>query len=1431
MKNLFSIGFCAAFLVCASFASPILAQSPTDNATTPTTDAAEVVSVYGDSYTSIANNLSPDWAQSGSVNPAFDPGTGDLVMLYANFNYQGTELATTDASAMSYLHVDVWVAPGTDRLLKVTPVNNAAGGSGVVEFLVNVPLTPGSWNSVDLPKSAFTGMTWDNVFQMKFDGQFNGDGTANGAGYDVYLDNIYFWEDTSAPVSGCMDSNATNYVAEATVDDGTCTYNVTFRVDMANFTGASYGGVFINGTFNSWCGTCNPLADADQDGVWEVTLPLTAGTIEYKFTLDGWTQQEEFLPGGSCTVTNGGFTNRALTIDGVEDLSVVCWNTCAACLLAPGCMDSNAVNYDSSAQADDGSCLYTVTFQVDMANYDLPAGATVFTNGTYNGWCGGCNAMSDGDADGIWTGTFNLPAGDQEYKFTINGWDDQEYFNGYEACTTAPAEYVNRVSNISGPTTLPVVCWNTCDACADITNTTLGTGHATIQDAIDAASAGNVLTLAATTFNPTGTVTVDKSLTINGAGSGSTTIDVGGYIAWGIYITANDVTLSGVTIQGDAVANQQFALKAGSGNSTGGTPSICQNLTYSDIVIQGTKRTAIDLNGVDGATLTDITATGATGGFGMSISSSANVTVTNLTTNGNAWGDVGIFPANSPYQWPSLEGPTGITFGGTLDLSSGAGSISVQDGSLQSGGTWTGTISNDPADGADVTVPAAFSHVVNSTRDADGLVLHNVGPQAAIHALGPILAANGFSGTTIDDLDNGDLEVVEGLSIQDAIDAASAGNVIQINDGSYAIATTIDVSKAVTLQGASEAGVVLTCDAALSGSYGLKVTASSATLKDFTLDGSGVAVFGIHVQPGTSNSTIQGVTAHGCVQNGISLTGTNDTEGRNTITGITVHSNGLLGLGLGASQNVTVSDVTSYSNAFGDIGMYIGDYEGQQNDDLIFEEPLALSGGFGGISYTIEANDPAGFEVTPSTADATDALYNADANIFVPAAYNHSVQVHVPASPYNADLTSYVLTQDAAAALIAGALNVAPNDNVAVQNLETGAWEVSAGLSIGVAAGLATEGDVIEVAAGGTYAESLTIDKGLSIDGNGSTLDVSGLGVGISIQSDVDGVTIDNLTIVGDASTYSGITVNPGASNVSILNNNISGMALSNPGNSSPLSYGILCWGNTDPVNPPTNVLIDGNEIHGVSGTAISLGDNTEGVTISNNHFHSIGLVTVNGAPWSSGVVAGQANNLAISGNNMEGLGYASVLTACTGVTLDLNQYTGGTSLLLLASLPNSILPDAADWWSLEAAAIGYIYYFNSEAAQAATDAGLQAVGIPTVLSSSNPGCMEADACNFDSTALSEDGSCTYPPATYFDCNGACENDADGDGICDELEGLIPELETACGANTVWDPALGQCIMNAECIGDVDLDGHIGSTDLLYLLGNFGTFCQDNGGE
>ena len=72
--------------------------------------------------------------------------------------------------------------------------------------------------------------------------------------------------------------------------------DVTFIVDMRDYAG-SYTTVHLNGDFNSWCGTCNPMTDPEGDSIWTVTLPLTADSIEYKFTLDGWTGQENLTSG------------------------------------------------------------------------------------------------------------------------------------------------------------------------------------------------------------------------------------------------------------------------------------------------------------------------------------------------------------------------------------------------------------------------------------------------------------------------------------------------------------------------------------------------------------------------------------------------------------------------------------------------------------------------------------------------------------------------------------------------------------------------------------------------------------------------------------------------------------------------------------------------------------------------------------------------------------------------------------------------------------------------------------------------------------------------------------------------------------------------------------------------------------------------------
>ena len=143
-------------------------------------------------------------------------------------------------------------------------------------------------------------------------------------------------------------------------EDQVAPANVTFRVDMNQYAEAyAYDGVFINGSFNGWCGTCNPMSDDDGDGVWEVTLSLAVGTIEYKFTLDGWNYQEELagIAGiEACTSLIDGYTNRSLTFDADIVLDAVCWESCAACELAGGCTDPAFVEYDPYATQDDGSC-------------------------------------------------------------------------------------------------------------------------------------------------------------------------------------------------------------------------------------------------------------------------------------------------------------------------------------------------------------------------------------------------------------------------------------------------------------------------------------------------------------------------------------------------------------------------------------------------------------------------------------------------------------------------------------------------------------------------------------------------------------------------------------------------------------------------------------------------------------------------------------------------------------------------------------------------------------------------------------------------------------------------------------------------------------------------------------------------------------------
>ena len=218
-------------------------------------------------------------------------------------------------------------------------------------------------------------------------------------------------------------------------------YTVTFKVNMQNQTG--FTTPEVNGTFNNWCGNCNPLTDANADGIWETTLTLQAGTYEYKYSADAWTSQETLTPGSSCTVTNGGYTNRSLNLNANTTLDVVCWGLCTNC--APP--------------------TYPVTFKVDMANQT--GFTTPEVNGTFNGWCGNCNPMTDANADGVWETTINLPAGTYEYKFAADAWTTQENLTQGSSCTVTNGGFTNRALTVGAAAqTLPVVCWGSCTTCS-----------------------------------------------------------------------------------------------------------------------------------------------------------------------------------------------------------------------------------------------------------------------------------------------------------------------------------------------------------------------------------------------------------------------------------------------------------------------------------------------------------------------------------------------------------------------------------------------------------------------------------------------------------------------------------------------------------------------------------------------------------------------------------------------------------------------------------------------------------------------------------------------------------------------------------------------------------------------------------------------------
>ena len=248
--------------------------APTTAAPTPSVAAANVVSLFSNAYTNVpVTTWSAGWDQADVADVQV---AGNDTKRYSNMVFAGIEFTgpVVNASTMTHFHMDIWTPDSTTapKAFKVKLVdfgaNGAFGGGDDKEHELaftrsSTPsLVSGSWVSIDVPMSAFTGLTTRGALaQMILSGDLS----------TVFVDNVYFYragtptDPTSAaptptyPAANviAMFSNPYTNVAvdtwsagwdQADVSDVQIAGNATKKYTNLVFAGIEFTGTRINAT-------------------------------------------------------------------------------------------------------------------------------------------------------------------------------------------------------------------------------------------------------------------------------------------------------------------------------------------------------------------------------------------------------------------------------------------------------------------------------------------------------------------------------------------------------------------------------------------------------------------------------------------------------------------------------------------------------------------------------------------------------------------------------------------------------------------------------------------------------------------------------------------------------------------------------------------------------------------------------------------------------------------------------------------------------------------------------------------------------------------------------------------------------------------------------------------------------------------------------
>jgi hypothetical protein len=171
---------------CGGSCVPCQGQEPLVAAPVPPVrNSQDVVSIFSNAYSNVTlNELPTSWSQLATFAPVQIQGDDTWKMTGCEFLGMVTNYASgIDLSAMEKMHIDYWTPTANPISVKiVNTVNNP-----VTESIVSLgPVVTGSWQSIDVDMSAFTGSLTDKtkISQILIDP----------AGPSIlFVDNFYFY--------------------------------------------------------------------------------------------------------------------------------------------------------------------------------------------------------------------------------------------------------------------------------------------------------------------------------------------------------------------------------------------------------------------------------------------------------------------------------------------------------------------------------------------------------------------------------------------------------------------------------------------------------------------------------------------------------------------------------------------------------------------------------------------------------------------------------------------------------------------------------------------------------------------------------------------------------------------------------------------------------------------------------------------------------------------------------------------------------------------------------------------------------------------------------------------------------------------------------------------------------------------------------------